>query len=43
MEGQKDIMKIKIEVELDTVKDADEIEELLDLVERMKEKAEEVE
>jgi len=34
-------MKIKVELELDTVADAREIEELLDLVERIKEKAEE--
>jgi hypothetical protein len=35
-------MRIKIELELDTVEDAREIEELLELVERMKQKAEEV-
>jgi hypothetical protein len=35
-------MRIKIEIELDTVEDAREIEELLELVERMKQKAEEV-
>jgi hypothetical protein len=34
-------MRIKIELELDTVEDAREIEELLELVERMKQKAEE--
>lgn len=34
-------MKIKVELTLDTVADAREIEELLDLVERIKEKAEE--
>ena len=35
-------MKIKVELELDTVADAREIEEILDLIERIKEKAEEV-
>jgi hypothetical protein len=35
-------MRIKIEIELDTVEDSREIEELLELVERMKQKAEEV-
>lgn len=33
-------MKIKVEIELDTVADSQEIGELLDLVERIKEKAE---
>tara|TARA_Y100000389_G_C17450836_1_gene514676 strand:+ start:2514 stop:2627 length:114 start_codon:yes stop_codon:yes gene_type:complete len=33
-------MKIKVEIELDTVVDSQEIGELLDLVERIKEKAE---
>jgi hypothetical protein len=35
-------MKIKIEIELDTVKDASEIEELLEIAQKIKEKAEEV-
>lgn len=35
-------MKIKIEIELDTVKDASEIEELLHIAEKIREKAEEV-
>tara|TARA_B100001057_G_scaffold271412_1_gene271668 strand:- start:46632 stop:46751 length:120 start_codon:yes stop_codon:yes gene_type:complete len=35
-------MKIKIEVELDTDRDAHEIEQLIDIVEKIKEKAKEV-
>jgi hypothetical protein len=35
-------MKIKVEIELDTDRDSREIEELLDLVEKIKEKAQEV-
>jgi len=35
-------MKIKVEIELDTDRDSREIEELLDLVEKIKEKAHEV-
>ena len=35
-------MKIKIEIELDTVKDASEIEELLQIAEKIREKAVEV-
>ena len=35
-------MKIKVEIELDTDSDSREIEELLDLVEKIKEKAQEV-
>ena len=42
MEGQENIMKIKVEIELDTDRDSREIEELLDLVEKIKEKAQEV-
>jgi hypothetical protein len=35
-------MKIKIEIELDTVDDASEIEELLQIAEKIREKAVEV-
>ena len=35
-------MKIRIEVELDTDRDADEIEQLIEIVEKIKEKATEV-
>ena len=35
-------MKIKVEIELDTDRDSREIAELLDLVEKIKEKAQEV-
>jgi hypothetical protein len=42
VEGQENIMKIKVEIELDTDRDSREIEELLDLVEKIKEKAQEV-
>tara|TARA_A200000159_G_C7288083_1_gene324463 strand:- start:708 stop:827 length:120 start_codon:yes stop_codon:yes gene_type:complete len=35
-------MKIRIEVELDTDRDADEIEQLIEIVEKIREKATEV-
>jgi len=35
-------MKVKIELELDTVRDADEISQLIEIVEKIKEKVSEV-
>ena len=36
MEGQENIMKIKIEIELDTERDAQEISELIDIANRIR-------
>jgi hypothetical protein len=36
------VMKVKIELELDTVRDADEISQLIEIAEKIKEKVSEV-